>query len=119
MLPCQHTFCLSCLQSHLAAHRVLLKQQSLDSKNALAKKPVAIKCPVCQKKIDLEKGSESLNELPKNLYIDSVLKLIEGDTSMPSNTDYRCVKCGIFSKQEEQCCQHCMQVMIFLNIQSN
>ena len=111
MLPCQHTFCLNCLHSHLMAHRVLIKQQSLDSQNAVSKKPAAIKCPVCQKRVDLEKGVESLADLPKNLYIDSVMKLVAGDISpISTKSDNRCVKCHTFSQQEEQCCQHCMQV---------
>ncbi|RZB40236.1 zf-C3HC4 and/or NHL domain containing protein [Asbolus verrucosus] len=116
MLPCQHTFCLACLQSHLTAHRILIKQRSLDDQIAASKRPVAIKCPVCQKKVNLEKGMESLKELPKNLYIDSVLKLMDGNVSPISSkaNDNRCVKCQIFSQQQEQCCQHCMQV--FCNV---
>jgi tripartite motif-containing protein 2/3 len=115
MLPCQHTFCLNCLQSHLLAHKLLVKQQSLDSQSALSKKAAAIKCPVCQKKVELQKGVDSLNDLPKNLYIESVLKLIDGNTSpLTPKNDYRCVKCQIFSQQQGQCCQHCMQV--FCNV---
>lgn len=110
MLPCQHTFCLPCLHSHVMAKKILLKQASLESQDVLAKKPVAIKCPVCQNKVNLEKGIDSLKDLPKNLYIDSVLKLVEGNLPPVSSKPDRCVKCHIFSQGEEQCCQHCMQV---------
>ncbi|XP_044264877.1 RING finger protein nhl-1-like [Tribolium madens] len=114
MLPCQHTFCLPCLHSHVMAKKILLKQASLESQDVLAKKPVAIKCPVCQNKVNLEKGVDSLNDLPKNLYIDSVLKLVESNIPPVSSKPDRCVKCHIFSRGDEQCCQHCMQV--FCNV---
>lgn len=70
-------------------------------------------CPVCQGAIPLERGLDSLEKLPKNLYLESLLKVVEGSTVAqgPSET-YRCVNCQTISKQQEQVCQHCMQVGI-------
>ncbi|KAJ8927538.1 hypothetical protein NQ314_019983 [Rhamnusium bicolor] len=48
----------------------------------------------------------------KNLYIESLLKLLNGNESpiTSKSTDYRCVKCQTVSQQQEHVCQHCMQV---------
>lgn len=72
----------------------------------------SFQCPMCQKEVVLAKGFDSLEDLPKNLYIDSLLKLMDGGNSplSPKAPDYRCVKCKTVSEKEEHVCQHCMQV---------
>lgn len=62
--------------------------------------------------MELELGASSLKALPKNLHVESLLKLMEDETSpkTPKAMDYRCVKCQTVSGQEEHVCQHCMQV---------
>lgn len=60
MLPCQHTFCLSCLKQDA-------RRKSSDHKNA-----PDYSCPSCEatsKIIDFD-------ELPNNLHIDTVLEMI-------------------------------------------
>lgn len=105
MLPCQHTFCLSCLQSHLLAKHLVHNANSNSDK--------LLQCPVCQQRIKLENGLESLKALPSNRYIDSLLLVIERNSpSSPSKglPDSRCVKCQILCDQHRQICQHCLQV---------
>ncbi|GLV40399.1 thin [Carabus blaptoides fortunei] len=96
MLPCQHTFCLNCLQPLVGA----------DVKE--------IECPTCKKSTPLEKGPESLEELPGNLYIDSVLKLLTGNSSPVTPTqigpETRCIKCQTMCQFSEHACQHCKQI---------
>lgn len=69
-------------------------------------------CCFCQNKIELEQGVASLDELPKNLHLDSLMKLMEGEmtpqTSKPQ--DNRCAKCQTVSTEEQHVCQHCMKV---------
>ncbi|KAJ8926023.1 hypothetical protein NQ315_009878 [Exocentrus adspersus] len=115
MLPCQHTFCLTCLQTHLIAKNLKVKADapSMDQmKLGLSHDIKRFQCPVCQKEIALEKGFDSLEDLPKNLYIDSLFKLMDGGESpvSPKVPDYRCAKCKTASQQQEHVCQHCMQV---------
>ncbi|XP_053615115.1 RING finger protein nhl-1-like isoform X1 [Plodia interpunctella] len=55
MLPCQHTFCLACL-------------------SVLVNGPI-IECPICRSKVEVT-GSNFLNSLPSNLYIDSLLHIV-------------------------------------------
>lgn len=67
-------------------------------------------CCLCQRKTELENGIASLEKLPKNLHVQSLLKLLEDEASpkTPNPIDYRCVKCQ--TVQQEHVCQHCMQV---------
>ncbi|KAJ8972295.1 hypothetical protein NQ317_018629 [Molorchus minor] len=53
-----------------------------------------------------------LDSLPRNLYIDSLLKLISDKHSpiAAKPKDYRCVKCETVSQEQEHVCQHCMQI---------
>lgn len=72
-----------------------------------------MKCALCQSKIELQNGVNSLKELPKNLYIDSILRLVEGNVSPtePKAPNNRCAKCLTFLQDTKQrSCQHCMQV---------
>lgn len=109
MLPCQHTFCYSCLQKQLMVRDLLQVKRNVpaDSKATLL-------CCLCQRKTELENGTVSLENLPKNLHIESLLKIMEEDLSprTPKPIDYRCVKCQTVSEQQEHICQHCMQVRI-------
>lgn len=65
MLSCQHTFCLSCLLSQLGDRDY-------------------IKCPTCSREQKLSNKSD-INNLPSNLYMDSLLQLLKDNTSSPSN----------------------------------
>ncbi|KAG5891417.1 hypothetical protein JTB14_031483 [Gonioctena quinquepunctata] len=113
MLPCQHTFCLACLKTHLTVKNLIVKR---DSTFGFSSDIKSVQCPLCQKEVTLEKGFDSLDNLPKNFYIDSLLKLLQDDQSpeSPKITDYRCFKCHIVSDKEEHVCQHC--TMIFCSI---
>ncbi|KAJ8948102.1 hypothetical protein NQ318_008455 [Aromia moschata] len=115
MLVCQHTFCLKCLNTLLVAKNLTFKHEPSSSdkmKMAVSSEIKSFNCPLCQQEIALEKGIDSLENLPKNLYIDSLLKLLSGSQSpsSPKNKDYRCVKCETVSQQQQHVCQHCMQV---------
>lgn len=113
MLPCQHTFCFSCLQKQLKAQDLLLSNKiATNSKSSII-------CCLCQNKIELIYGAASLQKLPKNLHIESLLKLMEEESSpkTPKITDYRCAKCQTVSEQQHVC-QHCMQVCV-LEIQKS
>ncbi|KAF7271593.1 hypothetical protein GWI33_015545 [Rhynchophorus ferrugineus] len=124
MLPCQHTFCLNCLKTQVTVQNLRFAGgNSLHSpgdgkghnKITLYSDIKTMICPVCQRTIPLERGLDSLEKLPKNLYLESLLKVVEGSAVAqgPSET-YRCVNCQTISKQQEQVCQHCMQ--IFCNV---
>ncbi|XP_018563372.1 tripartite motif-containing protein 2 [Anoplophora glabripennis] len=115
MLHCQHTFCLTCLQTHIIAKNLKIRSDNTSveqMKVNLSENVKSFQCPMCQKEVALEKGFDSLEELPKNLYIDSLLKLMDGGNSpiSPKVVDYRCVNCKTVSEQQEHVCQHCMQI---------
>ncbi|CAG9821159.1 unnamed protein product [Phaedon cochleariae] len=112
MLPCQHTFCLACLQTLLTAKNLIAKP---DMKYSVSRDIKSINCPMCQRTHVLDDGLRSLDSLPKNFYIDSLLKLLAEDktptsTQAASASDYRCIKCQTVSDGEEHVCQHCMQI---------
>ncbi|CAH0401260.1 unnamed protein product [Chilo suppressalis] len=65
MLPCQHTFCLACLTVYIADLPV-------------------INCPICNAKIHVT-GPNYVNNLPPNLYIDSLLHLVGINKGLSSN----------------------------------
>lgn len=108
MLPCQHTFCLDCLRSKILAKHFVLNANANTDKWLL-------QCPMCEQKVRLENGVDSLKALPTNRYIDSVLVLLEKSSPSSSPTkvlvDSRCVKCQILCDQHRQICQHCLQVI--------
>ncbi|CAH0764401.1 unnamed protein product [Diatraea saccharalis] len=115
MLPCQHTFCLACLGVYISGSPI-------------------IKCPICNTKIQVS-GPNYVNELPPNLYIDSLLRLIginkgtisnEGSSSpvattppsnLPTNSGTsvnlfaggtRCSQCKTMCDNPDViCCKHC------------
>ncbi|XP_075980968.1 tripartite motif-containing protein 2-like isoform X2 [Anticarsia gemmatalis] len=66
MLPCQHTFCMACLSVYIAD-------------------AIIIGCPICRTRIQIQ-GQNYIENLPSNLYIDSLLQLV-GISSM--NGDVR------------------------------
>ncbi|XP_026742559.1 RING finger protein nhl-1-like [Trichoplusia ni] len=56
MLPCQHTFCMACLSVYIADLAVF-------------------DCPICRTRIQVI-GDSYIENLPSNLYIDSLLQLV-------------------------------------------
>lgn len=100
MLPCQHTFCLNCLQSNFDAH------PEAEGGPEIGK----WKCPSCDYHLDIDRA-EQFEELPRNFYIDSLLNVIDGSLIQSSSpTDSSCIKCQTVCQYQEQTCQHCLQV---------
>ncbi|XP_072388194.1 uncharacterized protein [Diabrotica undecimpunctata] len=115
MLTCQHTFCLSCLKNLVTARNLVLKNVLKNgSKVTLSSELKNAKCPVCQTEIVFRNGLESLDEFPKNVHVETLLKLLEGDPTVPTPAvkaaDYRCVKCQTICEEQTHVCQHCIQV---------
>ncbi|XP_066249025.1 tripartite motif-containing protein 2-like [Euwallacea similis] len=115
MLPCQHTFCLICLKSHVTSKNLRLAAHNDSFRNqrhlTFDNEVKSMSCPICQKQIPLAEGIASLEKLPKNLYLESLLKVVEKSPSSPKVMEnYRCVNCQMVSVQQEQVCQHCMQI---------
>ncbi|XP_059060932.1 RING finger protein nhl-1-like [Achroia grisella] len=67
MLPCQHTLCMACLDVYISD-------------------ATTIECPVCRTKINIT-GPNFIQELPSNLYIDSLLQLIGIKTKTPQKPE--------------------------------
>ncbi|KAK9732398.1 NHL repeat [Popillia japonica] len=109
MLPCQHTFCLACLREF--ASTIVAKNEKASASTV---KKVPFNCPTCNAEILLENGVDSLDQLPRNVYIISLLRLL--DTSEPSTPlshnfhDVRCIKCETVCEGEAINCQHCKQI---------
>ncbi|XP_053686904.1 RING finger protein nhl-1-like [Sabethes cyaneus] len=115
MLQCQHTFCLACL-------KLSLKQ--LDHENY-------IMCPTCNSMQELSSVSGDISNLPPNLYIDSVMKVLDGQQNVPVFRDQhqslsllattgkcpneeshsKCYKCDTFGSVMMQNCDHCKQIL--------
>lgn len=65
VLPCQHTFCMSCLQKHQAAHA-----------------PSPLLCPDCRAPVP----ARTVEELPANLLL---VRLLDGIQPRPSRDRHR------------------------------
>lgn len=110
MLPCQHTFCLSCLKSHALAKKLVQRSNTPNLVNT--DNPSHIQCPQCFKMHTLKKDVESL---PTNVYIESLLKVLNQNSKFSLQASYnkpenRCVKCQIICNEHKLICQHCLQV---------
>ncbi|KAJ9587567.1 hypothetical protein L9F63_018998 [Diploptera punctata] len=92
MLPCQHTFCMACLQQRV---------QPSDK---------VIKCPDCGQEANLRTaGPDGIAELPPNLYLDSLLTALQQEPvnfNLNQQADARCAKCQTMGATQ---CQHCRQ----------
>lgn len=100
MLPCQHTFCLSCLQLNY-------DERSLDGN---------WNCPNCERKYQFE-NNNAFVQMPTNVYLESIFDLLNESvnetTPKQLSIDIRCIKCETLCEYQEQLCQHCKQVKCF------
>lgn len=94
MLHCQHTFCLSCLHSNY-------EYATIDNK---------WKCPTCNREYKID-NKEMFDEMPTNVYIESIFQLLNENSNASPKFDIRCVKCQTVCQFQEQICQHCRQVI--------
>ncbi|KAF5280298.1 hypothetical protein FQR65_LT03107 [Abscondita terminalis] len=112
MLPCQHTFCLGCLQKYMETNiRKEMKQQKRSSLD-ISKISMPLDCPTCSKLVAKNFIYQALTDLPKNIYIDNLLKLMEPDPSSPTSTSspsLSCSKCQTICPLPGKCCEHCLQ----------
>lgn len=89
MLPCQHTFCQSCLQS--------IVQPASE----------AVDCPTCGQQVNLRvAGPDGILDLPTNLYLESLLMSLEQEVTSGAG-DQSCSKCKTIGSTSE--CRHCQQ----------
>ena len=91
MLPCQHTFCLTCLQ------------------NCVLPGVLSITCPTCR--IDVDIPQQGVGGLPTNIALQAFLESIK-DSSKSSEAGLRCNRC-LTTCSAKIVCQHCDQVFFF------
>lgn len=89
MLPCQHTFCQSCLQA--------LVQPTSE----------AVDCPTCGQQVNLRAaGPVGILDLPTNLYLESLLTSLEQEVTSGAGVQ-SCSKCKTIGSTSD--CRHCLQ----------
>lgn len=98
MLPCQHTFCLSCLQLNY-------DEKSVNGNWY---------CPICERKYQFD-NRDAFIRMPTNVYLESIFDLLNESLnnvtySKKLSIDIRCIKCETLCDNQEQLCQHCKQV---------
>ncbi|XP_065077740.1 RING finger protein nhl-1-like [Ochlerotatus camptorhynchus] len=126
MLQCQHTFCLACLE-------MSYRQQGQQH---------YITCSTCESKHTFASPSALLTDLPKNVYIDSVLQVLSQPTAGTSvcahqkqilsasnstsnyvindgSSNSTCSKCDTIGSIKMQNCNHCNQVLCAICWQSH
>lgn len=81
----------------------------------------AVQCPVCGLQVQLRTpGPEGIVELPANLYLDSLLTVLQQENMCGAgdqNQDKRCSKCQTVGSAST--CQHCRQVGLDSKVRSN
>ncbi|XP_055526766.1 RING finger protein nhl-1-like [Wyeomyia smithii] len=114
MLQCQHTFCLACLKMSI---------QRPDQQDYIV-------CPTCDSMQELSTVSGDISKLPPNLYIDSVMQVLDGQQQVPVYREQqhtlslastvkstsgephsKCYKCDTFGSVMMQNCDHCKQIL--------
>lgn len=88
MLPCQHTFCLSCVEK-LATNE--------------SKEPLKLRCAQCRGISLTPRGGVAA--LPGNIYLQSILDLIASEDTTASQVKKQCSSCQTVCDVEY--CQHC------------
>ncbi|KAF4530494.1 hypothetical protein B566_EDAN018470, partial [Ephemera danica] len=118
MLPCQHTFCLSCLEKQISTNGSKDANVVISIKDSTT----VLFCPTCRAQVKLspEKGVTSL---PPNLYIESLLRVVKANggtvqvalqrqhstssiqTRPRASSSPRCMQCD--TACEVRHCDHC------------
>nr|CAD7259105.1 unnamed protein product [Timema shepardi] len=103
MLPCQHTFCAKCLRDQITYSRGRVNN--------------FLQCPLCQLQVKLkirfvEELEGALDSLPSNLYIDSLLAVLQNESPQQQQQpvqepEVRCSKCQTVCSA--RICNHCKQ----------
>ncbi|KAL3287835.1 hypothetical protein HHI36_002293 [Cryptolaemus montrouzieri] len=120
MLLCQHTFCQECLNSYYTTSNINDQKDEVrqipENRIFIPNKKVGInsnvemmKCPICFNETPLKNGHMSIPELPKNMQVEKLLRIVDAQNNSTSMLTYRCAKCQTVGCEAGQSCLHCMK----------